>query len=177
MITNYLITGRKGIGKSFLAQRVLKALQEDYVGYQTLPYYINEEIRGHYFHSLIPLEEIENDLPFTIRHKKNSCIYNKEVFDIIGIPCLTKSLLSSKKIVLLDELGVAESENWNYINRVEELLNSSKIVIAILKKVDSAFISKIKNRTDITLIDLDDTAQEIAFKELVEKIGGKLNEK
>ncbi len=152
-------------------------MQEDYVGYQTLPYYINEEIRGHYFHSLIPLEEIENDLPFTIRHKKNSCIYNKEVFDIIGIPCLTKSLLSSKKIVLLDELGVAESENWNYINRVEELLNSSKIVIAILKKVDSAFISKIKNRTDITLIDLDDTAQEIAFKELVEKIGGKLNEK
>ncbi|WP_352400679.1 nucleoside-triphosphatase [Anaerotignum sp.] len=177
MITNFLITGKKGVGKSFLAKKVLDNLKESYVGYQTLPYYINNKIRGHYFHSLIDLAEIENDLPFTIRHKKDSCIYNKEVFQIIGIPCLTKSLLSSEKIVLLDELGVAELENLDYLNQVEKLFNSNKIVIAILKKVDSYFIINLKKREDIVLIDLDDTTQEVALKELLEKIGGKLNEK
>lgn len=177
MITNFLITGRKGIGKSFLAQRVIDYLQEDYVGYKTLPYFINNQPKGHYFHSLVDLNEIENDLPFTIRHKKDSCIYNKEVFDIIGIPCLTKSLLSSQKIVLLDEIGIAESKNVQYINMIDKLFNCDKIVVGILKKVDSCFINDIRDREDILLVDLDDVTQEDAFKEIVEKIGGILHEK
>lgn len=177
MITNFLITGKKGIGKSFLAQRVIDYFQEDYVGYKTLPYLINEKPKGHYFHSLIELDDMENDLPFTIRNKKDGCIYIREVFDTIGIPCLTKSLHSSEKIVLLDEIGVAESCNILYINMVEALLNSDKIVVGILKKVNSSLINRIKDRQDILLVDLDDAMQEDAFKELVEKIGGILHEK
>lgn len=177
MITNFFITGKKGIGKSFLADRVLHFIEENYVGYKTLPYFIDEKPKGHYFHSLVELDDLENDLPFTIRDKKDSCIYINEVFDIIGIPCLTKSLLSSEKIVLLDEIGVAESENIRYINLVETLLNSEKVVVGTLKKVNASLIQKVRERNDILLIDLDDANQEEAFQELVEKIGGILHEK
>ena len=170
LITNFIVAGSKGIGKSFLINKILKCFNIEYSGFKTLPYKINGVIKGHYFHSLVNVLAVENDLPFTLRHEKNNCIAIRETFDILGIPYLKESLSNNSKIVILDEIGTCETNNLDYLQQIVNIFDSNKVVLIALKKVDAKHILKLKTRSDCFVLDLDSIPIKTAIKIIKPKL-------
>ena len=113
---------------------------------------------------------MENDLPFTLRHKKNNCITIRETFDILGIPCLKESLYDNSKIVVLDEIGTCETNNIEYLQQIVNIFDSNKVVLIALKKVDAKHILKLKARSDSFILDLDIVPIKIAIEIIKPKL-------
>ena len=170
MVTNFIVTGSKGIGKSFLINEILKCFHLEYSGFKTLPYKINGVIKGHYFHSLVNVLNVENDLPFTLRHNQSNCITIKEIFDLLGIPCLKESLYNNSKIVVLDEVGTCEANNLDYLQQIVNIFDSNKVVLTALKKVDAKHLLNLKARSDCFVLDLDSIPIKTAIKIIKPKL-------
>lgn len=157
---NYLITGRKKIGKTFLITEILKKNKINPAGYFVFPKIDDNGNRdGYYYHSLSPVVKFKND----------ACIFDeknifKEVFNNLGLECLENSLNVKNEVLVLDELGRFEKNEKSYINLIEKILSSDKFVLAVLKKEEIEYISRIKNRDDVIIIDLDEINYDEAFK-------------
>lgn len=163
MITNFFITGSKNSGKSFLIERLTTELAIKPSGFITLPYVIESEIKGHYFHSMVECDGIENNLPFTIRHLKDSCIGVNDVFEILGVPCLKRSLEDKSQLVVMDEIGIKEEGCINYMHNIVKLLDSRKITLCALKKASACHLIAMKSRHDSLCVDLDQINMQEAY--------------
>ncbi len=154
MITNFLITGKRQIGKSSLIKQVCKENSLDICGFVTLANYDNNGTRtGFYYHALLPVflcEDLLNDLPIMV---ETTPVF--ATFDTLGIPTLERILLCDKKVVVLDEIGRIEKNNEAYIALLNKILDSNKFVLGVLKKEDIPFINEIKKRNDVYIYDLD----------------------
>ncbi len=148
MITNFLITGSKKIGKTTLIKKVYNTNKINPIGFITLPILKNNIRRGFYYHSLFNIQP--NDLPIIYDMKTNP-----EVFMTLGVKTLKMVLKSNNNFVILDEIGRIEKSNECYIKLLNEIFDSNKFVLAALKKEDIIYINQIKVRKDVKIIDLD----------------------
>ncbi len=167
MMKNILITGSRGSGKTTAVQRALQALALQPCGFQTLPYTIAGQVRGHYFHSILPVEGVENDLPITVRTGAQSCIPIAQTFDILGIPCMKQALACDYPLMLLDEIGRIERHTSAYIATIQQALDSPKTVVAVLKKEPIPFLEQIKSRDDVQVFDLDIMGRDAAYRAIL----------
>ena len=170
MINNFLITGKPSIGKSYLVNSLINNLNLEVTGFKTLPYYIENDMKGYCYHSIENLTNIKNDLPINIIYDKKNNIPIIDVFKTLGIQCLKNSLNSNKTIILLDEIGRIERNCTEYIDLINSIFDSDKCVLAVLKKEKIDFIDKIKSRKDVLLLDLDNIEYEKAYSYLNKKI-------
>lgn len=146
--SNFFITGDKGIGKSTLLKEMIETLQikEDLSGFFTMPYFEDQVRKGFYLHSLLDIQG--NDQPISVQNDEYSCEAIKETFETLGVLTLSKSLESSKNHILMDELGVLEGAAYLFQKQVEEVLNSPKIILGVLKDKKHPFLEGIKTRQD-----------------------------
>lgn len=169
-ITNFLITGQKQCGKSYLINQIVKDLSFTCGGFQTLPYYIEQERKGFYFHSLTKVMQYENNLPISVQPTLHSCIGIGQTFNTLGVECLTKSIHSESQCIIMDELGKFEREEYPFHHAVEQVLDSQYLVFAVVKKESIPWLEPIKNRRDILLYDLDCMTQKQAYEEIIQEI-------
>ncbi len=169
------------ITREFLNEHLLEpSTGFEISGFVTLPYYIgaHQETsdatdslqyniparKGFYFHSLKPVQALasdlahfENDIPVSVQYLPDSCIPIPQVFSSLGKNCLLQSMNDNSDIIVMDELGRFEKDVDDYIETVDKVLDSSKIVIAVLKDEPLDYIHKIKARDDVILFDLSKT--------------------
>lgn len=160
-LKNIFITGQKGVGKStLLKQWVYTNQKEEHLcGFLTLP--IDDGALGSfYMHSLLPVED--NDRLIGRRNSSTSCIPYTDTFETLGVSILKQCIVCEKPIVLLDELGVLERDAINFQESVREVLNTTKIVIGVLKKQNDSFLEEITRRSDTLILELkEDNHHEI----------------
>lgn len=169
-ITNFLITGQKQCGKSYLINQIVRDLSLTCSGFQTLPYYIEAEKKGFYLHSLIKVMQYENNLPISVQPTLQSCIGIGQTFNTLGVECLTMSIHSESQCIIMDELGKFEREEYQFHNAVRQVLDSQYLVLAVVKKESIPWLETIKNRQDIILFDLDSISQKQAYEEIIQGI-------
>jgi len=58
-------------------------------------------------------------------------------------------------LIIIDELGTAESSDKNFQMRVQRLLDSNTPVLGVLQRCNSEFIERIKAREDVVLYTID----------------------
>lgn len=168
-ITNIFITGKKGIGKSYLLGEVIEALGIVPSGYKTLPYFHVQERKGFYMHGLVELDEKENDKIISIQKDAVSCIPVIETFQTLGVKILKKSM-ESNNVILLDELGRLERNSKEFLDEIQVVLDSEKIVIGVLKKEKIDYINDIIKREDTLLFDLDIKDREYIYEEIIKEL-------
>lgn len=147
-MNNIFLTGNIRIGKSTLLKKILREIQEPIGGF------IEEKIveEDKTLHNMISLYNgnSNNIIAACYNEGRKPDIFN-EVFEKNAVEILKKSY-EERNIIVMDELGFLESKCEAFKCAVKEILDSSKIVIGVLKKCDCEFVNSISNRNDVTLI-------------------------
>lgn len=139
-----LIVGERGVGKSTLIGRVLRALDRPVCGFETKKEdSLADELRGSPVYIYDAWQErvqtAENLVGYCKNHRFDA---TPEAFDRFA-PKLRKPAPSGG-IVLLDELGFMESQAEAFCAAVLELLNGDVPVIAAVKNKDTPFLETVR---------------------------------
>lgn len=159
------LTGEKQVGKSTLLAKVMDELAIEPTGFITRPYYIENRIKGHYMHSLIPCEE--NDIPISLRHRKDASLPILASFDGFGTTILRHSRSQNTAWILMDELGVLEEGAPAFQAEVLACLDGEHRVLGVIKQADTPWLNQIRMRKDCSIFELTRNNRVEIYNELI----------
>ena len=142
-------TGPRGIGKSTLLQRRLAQFCGTFAGFRTVKVPCGDSFSVH----MLPVDErvtpAEENFLFC-RDKKREYGENALRFDAIG--CRFLADIEGAKLIVMDELGAAESAAEAFQNRVLELLDGNIPILGVLQEGESEFQKKVATHPNVQLI-------------------------
>jgi len=146
---NFFITGNRNIGKTFLVKRIIK----HYNKIKIAGFFTRKEENG-----LITFQAWDN---FWLYDKgPKMVIYNPvdgnvhvNVFEELGIWTISHAV-ENADLVIFDELGRFEVKCRGFIRSVYGVLDSSVVVLGVIKAEKNIFLDNIRKRNDIELITL-----------------------
>lgn len=168
-ITNILITGQPGVGKTTVIRKLAEELRDlDPAGFYTAE--IREEGTRKGF-ELISLDgrksilaHVNIDSPYRV---------SKYGVDIEGFETLLSSLSlrdASRSLFIIDEIGKMECFSGKFRTIIRDILDSDKLLVATIALKGSGIIQEIKRRDDVKsfLITLEnrDSLLPIMVKEI-----------
>lgn len=161
MPNNLFITGTIRIGKSTLLKEVIDPIKS-----LTGGFFVQRLLKGNetYGFRLVDIAK-ENYLPnlqiedfkdcydiILLKGKENPINYG--VFKRVGVATLTFTR-EERKLILMDELGIMETEVPEFTEIVCQTLDKDTPVIGVLKKKSNPFLDKIRARSDVQILDMD----------------------
>ena len=94
----------------------------------------------------------ENDCVIAVRLGERRAAPVLPAFEENGVAILRRSLASDAPYLLMDELGRLERQADGFIRQVFACLCSSKRVLGVLQKCNSAHVARIAQRADVTVL-------------------------
>ena len=155
------LTGRKQVGKSTTLRKLLEGRDAQTGGFLTVRLKTPD---GASIHMIRPGEtEFMPENQLFYKHKGQMFI-EPDRFDRLGGAILAQS--RDADLILMDELGPAESESAGFQQAVRECLDGDIPVYGVLQIGESAFLDEIKARSDVCVI----TVTEENRVQLAEKL-------
>ena len=166
------ITGDRGSGKSYLLNNILNQLEEtmDMSDFFNFNYLISRRTDT-------PDVVIKSNLldygkeyvigrPRTLTpvspKKGNNMTSVEDGFINCACPAIKKHLMTSAdSVFVIDELGYLESSCIPFQESIKSLLDNSR-VLSVIRKQSTEFLDSIKSRSDVLLIDIDNTFSSIS---------------
>ena len=162
---NILITGNRNAGKTFLVKRMI-----DRFGYIKIAgFFTKKEENGTVTFRVWDNFYLHNNEPEIVIFDPISMAIKKNIFDEIGVWIL-KYALNNADLIVCDELGRFEVGCKKFTETVFDVLDSDRIVIAVIKNENNPFLDRIRSRNDIVLYKID----EINRDEMQSKISNLL---
>jgi nucleoside-triphosphatase len=158
------LTGKIGIGKSTICDKVLENFSMSIGGFKTLPVIKAEKLTGFKIVDIETLEEEEIayfDSNFLIRPIVGG-------FETLGVHVL-KHAVKSRELVFMDELGFLEIDAKFFKKAVLEVVRSNKMVFGVMKNDRNPFLEEVSKYVKIYEVN------ENNRNELPHKIGRILN--
>ncbi|HOL82447.1 MAG TPA: nucleoside-triphosphatase, partial [Caldisericia bacterium] len=163
MKRNIFIEGDIKTGKSYVLEKTLKTLNIKYGGFKTVPIYKEDKKVGF---KLIDLLTNEENIVATYNIDGN-LIVNSDVFDDLGVKALENGLKKSDLIVM-DELGFLEDNSYKFKEKVFEVLNSNKKVLAVIKEKKNEFLNEISKLGKVFKI--ENNNKEVIINKIVDEV-------
>lgn len=142
-------TGPRGIGKSTLLQKHLAQFNGVYTGFRTVKVPCGDAFTVH----MLPVDKTavatEENFLFH-RDCKREYAENALRFDAIGCGLLADA--ESAELIVMDELGAAESEATAFQTRVLQLLDGDTPILGVLQEGESEFQKKVAAHPNVQLI-------------------------
>lgn len=160
------LTGEKQIGKSTLLKRLIAESGRSFKGFQTRPYWLEGVKKGYYMHSMLPMDNFENDNPISVNLSKDMVIPVLETFNTLGVRIVTDAL-SHPGIMVMDEIGRLEAKSTDFKKAIIASLNAEKQVVGVLQKTHSSFIDQIKARDDVVVIEITKENRDHVYESLL----------
>ena len=164
-----LISGDKNIGKTTIINKLSQTFE--CTGIITEEFFCKNERKGFLIRQLN--EKPDENNAIAIMDKNFKPIINSDIFNKVGSQMCLKCINDNKKIVLIDEIGVFESNSFLFLEHLQKLMECGKIVIAVLKNRDSDFLSKLRQKYPVHFVTLEN--RDEIFNEIKNEIEGKLN--
>lgn len=177
-MTNILITGIPGIGKTTLIEQILFELNK--VGLSILGF-ITKEVREGNKRIGFTIELIENNqlsgIKYTLATKTGTRTpyrigsYNVEIQNLETVVDYLAKQQSKKKLdlIIIDEIGKMELLSNKFRKYIIEVLDSRKLLATISLK-DNLFTKQVKARKDTILLILQDRREFNSIKEKILQI-------
>lgn len=166
------ITGERGNGKSYLLNSILNQLEEtmDMSDFFNFNYLISR--RTNTPEVVIKSNLIDDGKEYVIGRprtltpvspkKGNNMTIVEDGFINCACPAIMKHLMTSAdNVFVIDELGYLESSCIPFQESIKSLLDNSR-VLAVIRKQSTEFLDSIKSRSDVLLIDIDNTFSSIS---------------
>lgn len=164
------ITGDRGSGKSYLLNSILNLTKEttdmsDFFNYLLSRRTDTPEV-------VIKSNLIDDGKEYVIGRprtltpvspkKGNNMTSVEDGFINCACPAIMKHLMTSAdSVFVIDELGYLESSCGAFQEHIRNLLDNSR-VLAVIRKQSTEFLDSIKSRSDVLLIDIDNTFSSIS---------------
>lgn len=164
------ITGERGSGKSYLLNSILNQIEEtmdmsDFFNYLLSRRTDTPEV-------VIKSNLIDDGKEYVIGRprtltpvspkKGNNMTSVEDGFINCACPAIMKHLMTSAdSVFVIDELGYLESSCIPFQENIKSLLDNSR-VLAVIRKQSTEFLDSIKSRSDVLLIDIDNTFSSIS---------------
>lgn len=179
MPNNIVITGKKYVGKSTIVRGIIDKLNLNPGGFvvgrngaldQWLSFYLTD-----------PLVYFENEVEEDTNFKKNCQIFAKRenpdnewdvrtgVFDNLGVILLDKGL-RFRDIVVMDELGRFERSAKKFQQKVFEIFDSPRPVLAVLKDEHNKFLDKVRSRNDVSIYRIKKGNNDRIYNKIYEEL-------
>jgi len=152
---NIFLTGSVGVGKSTIIRKVVDQLSLKVGGFSVdregeknnwNSFYL---VKASAFNEGEQSRKSENNR-FAIRKDGSSkWIISIDVFDKMGVQLLSN--IDDAEIVIMDELGRFELSAYQFQKKVEDVLNSGKAVLGVIKDESNLFLDKIRKRKDVQI--------------------------
>ncbi|MGH4141079.1 nucleoside-triphosphatase [Clostridium sp.] len=156
---NIFLTGAIQVGKSTAISRFLvKYIPKSNIiaGFKTKSFYENGVLSGYYIESQMNtmISNIsENIVGINAKGEgKKCCLGIPEVFEKKGVEILSESLKVPNSFILMDELGFFEKDALQFIKQVHKTLDSTHMVLGVLKEKENDFLKSISIREDVKVI-------------------------
>ena len=148
-----LLTGSKGCGKTTLLSLLTQGCP--------LPGVYSQVVRGEDgFPVQVDLVQPGNPCRCTVGRRFGGPMEpDKAAFDRWGTAMVRRARLAPGEWVAVDEIGFLEECSPLYQKELE-LLFDQKRVLAVIRKADTPFLSRLRAREDCFLLDLDLAAEE-----------------
>lgn len=166
------ITGERGNGKSYLLNSILNQLEEtmDMSDFFNFNYLISR--RTDTPEVVIKSNLIDDGKEYVIGRprtltpvspkKGNNMTIVEDGFINCACPAIKKHLMTSAdSVFVIDELGYLESSCIPFQENIKSLLDNSR-VLSVIRKQSTEFLDSIKSRSDVLLIDIDNTFSSIS---------------
>ncbi len=150
-LTNVFVTGRPGVGKTTLIERVLATLEVDAGGFYTREIREGGErvgfsIAGLHGESGV-LARVGLESPFRVGRYG----VNREDLERVGVRAIERAIESSPLIVM-DEIGRMELCSDTFQAAVIRALDSPTPVLGTLQKRSNRFLDSVRARNDVEVV-------------------------
>lgn len=166
------ITGDRGSGKSYLLNSILNQTKDatDMSDFFNFNYLLSR--RTDTPEVVIKSNLIDDGKEYVIGRprtltpvspkKGNNMTIVEDGFINCACPAIMKHLMTSAdSVFVIDELGYLESSCGEFQEHIRTLLDNSRVLAAI-RKQSTEFLDSIKSRSDVLLIDIDNTFSSIS---------------
>ncbi len=174
MVKHLLITGKSGIGKTTLIEKIITDLR------QTLPKlklsgFITKEVRldgVRIGFNLCTLDGKEGVLARTSfndnKHRKRVGKYFVDLKDLetIGVP----SLQEEADLIILDEIGKMELLSHDFNECLENLLSGKTLLVATIAYYDTSETKNIKQLNSVKIIEVTGRNRDYLRKNIINHI-------
>lgn len=148
---NLLLTGKPGVGKTTVIQKVLSRLERRLGGFTT------QEIRREGVRVGFSIRAVDDGqegvlahVDLTGPHRVGKYAVNIHDMDRVGVTALRRALESSDLIVM-DEIGRMENYCPSFQRAVLEALDAPQDVLGTLQMRSTPFLNRIRERPDVTV--------------------------
>ena len=165
--TVLLLTGVPGIGKSTLIRKVAERVVD-----RSLGGFITDEIRGAGGRLGFRLSTFDGreltlaHVDIRSRHKVSRYGVDVEMLEEVAATVLGPSA----ELYLVDEIGKMECFSQKFINRMSELFDSGKPVVATVARRGGGFIAEVKCRPDVELLEVTRANRDLLLEKVLEWI-------
>lgn len=177
MPNNIIITGDKYVGKSTIIKRTLDKLNLKPGGFvvgrtgnldQWLSFYLADPLDYYYHWQGKGSCTFKKKCQIFAEREHQSHDWNvyPEVFDNKGVQYLDIGY-NFRDIVIMDELGRFELKAKEFQNKVLQIMDSDKPVLAVLKDESNRFLNKVRDRQDIKIYVVKKKNHEEIFENIL----------
>jgi len=152
------ITPFKSLAGGFFVQRILR-------GKETYAFRLVDLAKEAYLPNM-QIDDLQNHADYILLKLSNAPV-DGEVFKRVGMFSLTNAW-EHKGLILMDELGIMEANIPEFTDAVWQTLDKNIPVIGVIKKKPNPFLDKVRARTDVQIIDLDELGTALVRKKIKE---------
>ncbi len=166
---NILITGKPRVGKTSLILKVVKELPKKIGGFITKEIKKSGKRVGFELETLDGKKGILAHIDVKSPYKVSRYRVNIDDLEKIGVKSI-KNALEDCEIIVIDEIGKMELFSSNFKNVVLKALNSNVKLLATITQSNLPFISDIKSRKDVKILEVTVRNREYLHKEILSSL-------
>jgi nucleoside-triphosphatase len=175
--TNFLLTGRPSIGKTTVIRRFVE-LNSD----KNLSGFYTDELREQGRRTGFRIITLDGVAGILAHHNANSRFrvgkyrVNVEEFEELVLPRLDPTI-TNPALFIIDEIGKMECFSQRFVSGVRRLLDSATPVLATVAQKGGGFISEVRARSDVRLIQITTQNRDQLPLEVSRMIFGRIKKK
>lgn len=167
---NILITGKPGVGKTTLIQKVVEKIELPFQGFYTRELRDNQDRRvGFEIVTLDGKTALLAHVGHLTPHRLGKYFVNVENINHVIVPHLEQSL-ERAQVIIIDEIGKMELFSPLFRQVVLKMLASPKKVLGTITMANLPIIKRIKSRSDVFLVELHQHNQREVFQFIVDSL-------